>query len=299
MGSLGMPHHCPPKSARTAFTLIELLVVIAIIAILAALLLPALTSAKNKAKLATCQNNFHQVYLALTIYATDNYDYYPFWLDQPGGHPTNQIHQAQYTRYVVQDSPGAHLRVPQGIGSDNGNHKMGNWEFQNLGFLYNEKLIGSAAVLYCPSFANVTGNTLAMENYSLPAFMSTDGGLNGSPPRVRCTIEYNPHADSAKNDLRIFQRVVDAGKAGSGHKIFAMDYMGGGGGLPSYNAYYFPHYPSKGWDALFTDGSIKLCKSMAAFNMVATPGSPGYISDTDAATPVQYEPLLQALESAP
>lgn len=297
---LDMPTRCLIKKAGKAFTLIELLVVIAIIAILAALLLPALTSAKNKAKLATCQNNFHQVFVALSIYATDNYDWYPFWLDDPG-HPTNQIHQAQYTRYVVQDSPGAHLRVPQGIGSNNRPHTTGSWEFQNLGFLYNEKLIGSGGVLYCPSFANISGNTLAIENYSNPGFMSTDGGLNGgtSPPRVRSTIEFSPHADSTKSDLRLIQRVVDAGKASNGHKIFAMDYMGGGGGNPSYNPNYFPHYPSKGWDALFTDGSVKLCKSMIAYNMVATPGSAGYIADTDAATPAQYEPLLQALESAP
>ena len=293
-----MPRQYSAKSTPTAFTLIELLVVVAIIAILAALLLPALSSAKNKAKLATCQNNFHQIYLALSIYATDNNDWYPFWLDDPG-HPTNQIHQAQYTRYVVQDSPGANRLVPQGIGSNNRPHMTGQWEFQNLGFLYNEKLIGSGAALYCPSFANITGNTLAIQNYSTPSFMSTDAGLNGSPPRVRCTIEFNPHADTTKSDLRIIQRVVDAGKAGNGHKLFAMDYMGGGGGIPTYNPSYFPHYPSKGWDVLFADGSAKLCKSMTAYNMVASPGTPGYIADTDAATPGQYEPLLQALESAP
>ncbi len=67
----------PASSIRhlaSYFTLIELLVVIAIIAILAALLLPALQSAKDKAKAALCLNNMKQSSLALFGYAMDNAD---------------------------------------------------------------------------------------------------------------------------------------------------------------------------------------------------------------------------------
>ena len=67
----------PDSKPKHAFTLIELLVVIAIIAILAAMLLPALSSAKQKAWGTSCNSNLHQIGLGMRMFADDNTELYP------------------------------------------------------------------------------------------------------------------------------------------------------------------------------------------------------------------------------
>ena len=65
------------RSRHRVFTLIELLVVIAIIAILAALLLPALSAARDKARTASCANNLKQLTTYLLLYCNENDDWVP------------------------------------------------------------------------------------------------------------------------------------------------------------------------------------------------------------------------------
>ena len=77
-------HHSPIQR-KNQFTLIELLIVIAIIAILAGMLLPALNTAKEKARAIKCASNLKQYGMAIAMYA---YSYQDYLLIQ---NPVNQF----------------------------------------------------------------------------------------------------------------------------------------------------------------------------------------------------------------
>jgi prepilin-type N-terminal cleavage/methylation domain-containing protein/prepilin-type processing-associated H-X9-DG protein len=118
------------NSAWRAFTLIELLVVIAIIAILAALLLPALSAAKERAMRTACMNNIKQISLGVIMYAGDNGDILPP-LKWRAANPQYPYEMFRYTSIA----PLAYNNGPY-----------------NLGSLWANKQVLSGKSYYCPSY---------------------------------------------------------------------------------------------------------------------------------------------------
>lgn len=77
------------KSTKATFTLIELLVVVAIIAVIASMLLPALSSSRQKARQASCANNQRQLMLAFQLYTSENDGRAPLIGGDFNGHGVN------------------------------------------------------------------------------------------------------------------------------------------------------------------------------------------------------------------
>lgn len=84
---------------RNGFTLIELLVVIAIIAVLAALLLPALSTAREKARRTTCMNNLKQTGLAYIMFAQDHNRVFPGAIDDMICTTSGHYGESRYNGY--------------------------------------------------------------------------------------------------------------------------------------------------------------------------------------------------------
>ncbi|MBR6373655.1 MAG: DUF1559 domain-containing protein [Victivallales bacterium] len=121
---------------RSDFTLIELLVVIAIIAILAAMLLPALSKAREKARTIACVNNQKQVMMAHRMYADSFSEIIPAAIIYKGTASKFQMRpwawiyvQEKYIEHQVLTCKSINVTIDDGISFAQGDNSYGTLSF--------------------------------------------------------------------------------------------------------------------------------------------------------------------------
>ncbi len=218
------------RNERQAFTLIELLVVIAIIAILAAMLLPALSSAKQRAWTISCTSNLRQIGLGLKMFADDNNEFYP----------------VSGTKIIwgVDD-------VPPPVGSG----KRG-WMEQIISYTQNTN------VYHCPGNVQLSAANQSAFNYFngvRAAYMA-----QGAFGPVKNTLILFPSAYVLSGDT------IDNGQYFSTEDCdkddYVQDCVGGESDVPAYVQVQWRAH-SRGQNLLFPDGHVKWYKGYNASEM--------------------------------
>jgi prepilin-type N-terminal cleavage/methylation domain-containing protein len=186
--SNSMKDQAPDKPAAPGFTLIELLVVIAIIAILAAILLPALASAKERAKRASCVNNLHQIGAALAMYPGDFND---------------KIPPSKLTDTMMANTDSAYDAYDDSLPGDAAFAQ--DTDSFGLGRLYDARTAPTGKIFYCLSGTDLkagaanytterTYDHYARGQKGWPYWLTFDNGTVDNTHRVRTGYSYVPQA---------------------------------------------------------------------------------------------------------
>ena len=176
---------CNGTKVRTRFTLIELLVVIAIIAILASILMPALSSARARAKMSTCTNNMKNIGLGMAQYAANNRDTVVIW------YPNKDVPQSD--AYGLPYSMLISRKHVQEIG--------GNAASRDTILKICGNYLTNTNMFYCPSVAGYTSITEIRKNGGNPkdstyAAFGLNSWLPGTPSDTNRDL-YKMHPTAA------------------------------------------------------------------------------------------------------
>jgi prepilin-type N-terminal cleavage/methylation domain-containing protein/prepilin-type processing-associated H-X9-DG protein len=181
-------------SSRQGFTLIELLVVIAIIAILAAMLLPALSSAKQRALRVVDTANLKQLGAGWTMYPGDHHNqvlpmHWPKLATYNKLATSGTPASAWETHEIARMSSGNTIQNP---GTSDAPLPDGWW---NLGVLWGDRDIANPKAFYTPAGAGVIGKNMTYDYYvnkpyPWPSYNTQPSEAGNNPGYIRIGYDY-------------------------------------------------------------------------------------------------------------